>query len=128
MIVVADDVVRDIPEEMVDAAATALGNMLRNRDSGIFDRWDVHGSPTQRNMARSVLSAALAGRQVVDLPDPDGTDDGGTWWNHDLGAVIADNLCTAETAQVMRRRVGALLAAAAHIERNLAAGSGSGED
>ena len=66
---VADDMVRRIPEEILQAAATSLGNLLRGRDSGLLDGWDVHGSAAQRNMARAILSAALAGRTPIELPE-----------------------------------------------------------
>lgn len=121
---------RDIPEETVEKAARAAFDAMKN---GVFAGWsfddlEVHHQEHWRTTARSALSAALAGRQVVDLPVPDGADEGGTLWEHDHGAVIADEYSTAETARIMRRRAGALLAAAVHIERNLAARSGSGED
>ena len=57
------DVVRDIPEEMVEKAARAL---LRS--------WDDADEDTQAqacSAAEDALSAALAGRQVVVLPEPD---------------------------------------------------------
>jgi hypothetical protein len=59
----------DIPEEMVEKAARALAEAL-----GIGDRYDVLMPDTRARLheqACAVLSAALAGRTVVDLPHPD---------------------------------------------------------
>lgn len=105
----------DITDEMIEAGALLL------RDSYLM-------SPkAARECATQVLESALAGRTVVDLPQPDGVDDDlGTEWRHDFGSVIVDKFSTIESAQIMRRRAAALLAAANDIERRHARGVAGG--
>lgn len=69
----ADDVVRDIPEEMVEKAARAAFDAMK---TGVFEAWSFddlkvhrHHQERWRTAARAVLSAALAGRTV--LPEPE---------------------------------------------------------
>ena len=146
---------RDIPEEMVEKATQAL------RDAGFVDpdddtvptfaasedvskyssRFDVW--VPARDAVIAVLSAALAGRQVVDLPEPDvrreqldGAVDVwniGGWSvtaNADRVAIVTgrdgvgDGL--AFYADRARKIAAALIAGAERLDR--AAGSGSGED
>lgn len=76
----ADDVVRDIPEEMVEAGARALA-VAEGRLDG--------PRPYHLKEARVALSAALAGRTVLDLPNPDERQDecgvmAGTWHLRDV--------------------------------------------
>lgn len=61
---------RDIPEEMVEKAARAAFDAMK---TGVFAAWSFddlkvhrHHQERWRTAARDVLSAALAGRQVVD--------------------------------------------------------------
>jgi hypothetical protein len=125
---------RDIPEEMVEKAARAL---LRS--------WDDADEDTQaqaRSAAEDALSAALAGRQVVDLPEPDARreqlDGAVDVWNLGVWSVTAnadrvaivtgrdgvgDGL--AFYADRARKIAAALIAGAERLDR--AAGSGSGE-
>lgn len=113
----------NITEEMIDKCAHAYAA------ADGFDWVDVSQlwQERYRRHAAAGLGAALAGYTVTQLPAPDGTDDGGTWWRHDHGSVIADSLSTAESAQIMQRRAGPLLAAADHIQRRLASESSGGE-
>jgi hypothetical protein len=65
----------DITDEMIRAGAAAM--------------W---GSPERDAMkiSRMVLGAALAGRVVVDLPNPDGEDADGPYWMGSRSAIQAD--------------------------------------
>lgn len=115
----------DITDEMVEACARRIA--ARDTGDRAMDAYDTECVRDEqqhyREMARVGLEAALAGRTVVELPEPDGADDTGTWWRHDHGEVIADSLSGAESARFMRRRAAALLAAAEHIERRRVSGS-----
>lgn len=115
----------DVPDELAQVAERVAADVYKGWR--ITANRDAYVDQAIRAAAHQAVSAALAGRAVVDLPEPDGVDETGTWWNHDHGTVIADGLSTAEAARIMRRRAGALLAAANHIVRNTAAGSGAGE-
>jgi hypothetical protein len=68
-------VASDITNEMIEAGARSLA-----AEKG----WDFYGDVVHERMrddARSVLEAALAGRTVVELPEPDGVDDHGPTWS-----------------------------------------------
>lgn len=113
---------RDIPEEMVERVERAWPSVW-------FDHTDW------RTKIRALLSAALAGRTVLELPEPDENDDEDDppMWHVDGidGAVEAHP----DTAEVdfaywtwphgTARAFAAALLAAADVA---AAGSGSGED
>src|ERR1044072_1511850 len=66
----------DITEEMIEAGAMTLDERIP---------WDQHtpaGRAFMRLQAAAVLRAALAGRTVVQLPEPDGEDsDGDPSWS-----------------------------------------------
>lgn len=68
----ADEVVRDIPEEMVELRAAIIAALCT--DHGHVRRAGGMDCRTCARRADAVL-AALAGRQVVDLPEPDANDD-----------------------------------------------------
>ncbi len=147
VIVVAD---RDIPEEMVEKAARAAFDAMK---TGVFANWpfddlEVHHQEHWRAAARSTLSAALAGRQVVDLPvldaDSDAIDGGA---DYTIGALVrsadgtprvhfdaaddTEQACLSWSAD-LAERVGLALVAVARRAKQMAAegvaaGSGSGE-
>lgn len=131
---------RDIPEEMVEKAAAKLeqGHGLSFRDLTLDQR-----RLRLRGEARAVLSAALAGRQVVDLPEPDEIYDAtaeGRWYTPpDSDSAMTAYLNANGTPEVVTadddywspddlERDGLARIAAARYARRLAAGSGSGED
>lgn len=128
--------VRVIPDEIVDAAAA----LLKNPDTYHL---------TTRELAVAVLSAALAGRTVLELPEPEiEGPDGDAEWNpsvHERYPIIVrsnqvDGVPLVEAVvqlpdmspDVARTTAAALLAAAAHAEelaayvRDEIAASGSG--
>lgn len=115
------DVVGDIPEEMVEKAARAFAV------SDGYDWSDVSGLWQQRYrvLARAALSAALAGRTVIDLPEPIAngdyeTDYSSVWIDSGNRIASAYGSLRPEVAE----SYGAALIAAAHAARRLAAESG----
>lgn len=100
--------VRDIAEEMVEAAVAGL-------------RLGYPLSPTAaRQMARTALSAALTGRTVVELPDPAGVDDDDdTWWEYPGGKAWsrARGRFDESTAARFRGMALAILASVEHNEK-----------
>lgn len=68
-------------EEMAVAGATAL----TERSPEVYSV-RVTNHVTARRLTEQVLSAALAGRTVVHLPEPDGRDGGGPVWSMPGGA------------------------------------------
>jgi hypothetical protein len=123
--------IRDIPEEMVEKGAASIDDLLTmlGVDPG---EWNEHGGPTTAEvLSRTVLSAALAGRTVVDLPEPEL--DTGTlaawrpqmeiveaWADSQAIPLVRHNGAT-KVAHVARETALALLAATERAEQ-LAAG------
>lgn len=120
----ADEVVRDIPEEMVDKAAQAIHDVSCDCGGSAAD------SDVSVEQARAALSAALAGRTVVELPEPEKR--GGTLWFGPFGAGLIGGEPAVLSADVDRHAAvaeveAAQMLAAAREARSLASGSGVGD-
>jgi hypothetical protein len=53
-----------------------------------MQRYSVGKHPTFERIVSSALSAALAGRTIVQLPEPDDTDEYGPYWGTDRDMPI----------------------------------------
>lgn len=132
MVLVAD---RDIPEEMVETGAQGMATACGRGDIGTLPKTDQEYF---RSKARAVLSAALAGRTVVQLPEPDRVDHAGNpiW---DLTNAGSDVTCAVVDGQPfvsalspcdpadLAESYGLALIAAARATRLRASGSGVGD-
>ncbi len=126
---------RDIPEEMVEKAALEMHDQSCTCDGSERCRQSALYPPgVTMQTARAILSAALAGRQVVDLPEPDeklDDQDAPQWQVDGVDGVVEAHPETGEVdfaywtwpVDTARAFSAAILAAV-----DLAAGSGSGED
>lgn len=135
---------RDIPEETVEKAIERVAHE-------VYEAWhvtanrDAYVGDAIRAAASQAVSAALAGRQVVDLPEPDARRDvnglvdvewhdprHGRHWlviatrHADGGTEVSNGGVVIDPDHAEAR--GLMLLAAAREARRLAAGSGSGED
>lgn len=121
---------RDIPEEMVEKAALAMHDQSctcdgseRCRKSAVWPRGVLIAE------AREILSAALEGCAVVQLPEPDGVErDGGTYWTYPGGRVVVwpTGRFREDRVDRYRRMAMAMLAAAEFDEKQHGPASGSG--
>ena len=130
---------RDIPEEMVEKAARAIAEQIGMRDQ-LYPVESPDFPAHRRDIAQVVLSAALEGCAVVQLPAPDGSreqlDGVLTFWNVDGWSVTVkpgDKVSIATGSELggglgfqpdTAPRIAAAMVAAT---RRLASGSGVGD-
>lgn len=132
---------RDIPEEMVEKAVARIAHE-------VYEAWrvtanrDAYVGDAIRAAAGQAVDAVLAGRAVVDLPEPDGTSyEGDPIWSASWGpedtifacvdhgrpvveAPISDGPLTADGAELFGLR---LIAAARAARSRAAADSAAGD-
>jgi hypothetical protein len=81
------------------------------------------------DIAEIAVRAALAGRTVVDLPEPDGQDEEMSWWEWTDGGrvqVYREGRYDASRSTRFRAQAAAMLAAADLADRQVAESSGDG--
>ena len=123
----ADDETSALPEAMIETLARAFAEEEAEL-TGVETFWV---EARHRETAATVLTAALAGRAVLDLPGAAGVEkNGDTWWDYPGGGKVWSYVEGRFDPQLVVRYRGmamALLAAADHNERLYRASASSGD-